>query len=391
MGNKFKIQSVVLVGISIALGLSEFIIVGIINNISREYATSVSTVGLLVTAFAVIYAISTPILTIYIGSKNLHKAMLNLLGIFGAANFLTALSISYEMLAVSRVITALVSGAIISLSITFSSSIAPREKRAWLVSWVFSGFSVASVFGVPLGTWISDHFSWKVVFVIIAIMTLLLGILFKKYLPSINSDSKIPSLKQQLSIFKDKRIVLGMLLPALNLAGIYVAYTYLKPIIITGFNYPSSWVTPILFIYGLASLISNQASGRLANKGGISKIPLVFLSQSILLILITLTFGLSVLSLVIIILMGLTMYLLNSPIQLFFLDVAEEDHPNSVVIASSLNSIFSNVGIALGSAAGSFSEVHLGLSSLGIVGAIFSVLGLIVILSLKSVQKSGNY
>src|SRR5699024_5548158 len=140
---KFKRQSFVLILLAFVLGFSEFIIVGILDDIAQQFSVKISVVGYLVTIFALVYALSTPVVTSLLKS-NLYCALLVLMGIFTLGNLLTAIAPTYAVLVISRIVTALVSGTAISLAMTFSTAIAPLERRAWLVSWIFSGFSIAS-------------------------------------------------------------------------------------------------------------------------------------------------------------------------------------------------------------------------------------------------------
>nr|WP_260162332.1 hypothetical protein [Lentilactobacillus buchneri] len=193
---------------------------------------------------------------------------------------------------------------------------------------------------------------------------------------------------EQFSLFKDPRILLGICLSILNLGGVYVVYTYLRPIVTSGLHFPTSFVTPFLFVFGLASLFSNQYSGRLANRDGLKSMVTVFVIQALTMLAISLLFGLPWAALAALIIMGLTMYLLNSPMQIFYLAVAEKDYPQSMVLASSLISIFNNVGIAVGSATGGVLFNHLGLKSLGYSGAVYTVVALAILIVLNRVRKS---
>ncbi|WP_143788689.1 MFS transporter, partial [Oenococcus oeni] len=168
----FKLQSMVLIAIAFVLGCSEYIIVGILDNLAKQFQIGISQVGYLVTGFALVYAISTPLITLAIGKKSLYKALLILLSIFIVGNLLTAVANSYIILAVSRLITATSSGACIAVALAFANFIAPIKKRGWLVSWVFSGFSIASVFGVPFGTWISKNYGWRYSFYAIILVSI---------------------------------------------------------------------------------------------------------------------------------------------------------------------------------------------------------------------------
>lgn len=186
---KFPFQSFVLILIAFILGSSEFIIVGILNDLSREFSVSVSTVGYLVTIFALIYACSTPVINSLIGQRPLRKVLLILLGIFTVGNLLTALAPTYLILSISRIVVAIVSGAAISVAMAFGTHLAPLEKRAWLISWVYSGFSVASVFGVPLSTWLSNRFGWPMTFYTIFVISIVAMLLCGSAYPLISSKS----------------------------------------------------------------------------------------------------------------------------------------------------------------------------------------------------------
>ncbi|WP_283680136.1 MFS transporter [Lentilactobacillus sp. Marseille-Q4993] len=384
---KFGTQSVILVSIGIMLGMSEFIMVGIINDLAGDFHVAISSVGFLVTLFAIVYAIITPVLSVAVGSHRLYRVMLLLLGIFTLANLMTAVAPNFAILSISRILTAMVSGITVSIAITYAAVIAPMEKRAWLVSWVFSGFSIASVFGVPIGTWVSEKIGWRLDFWLIVGLTIVLMILFAFSLPTELRQGESKGLKSQLAMFKDKRIILGILLPTLNLGGVYVAYTYLRPIVTEGLKFQVAFVTPFLFVYGFASLASNQVSGRLANRDGLKTIEKVYVLQAVALIALPLLFNLPWVALLSLIVLGFTMYLQNSPVQLFYLAVAEKDYPQSVVLASSLNSIFSNLGIAVGSATGSVMLTSLGLKSLGVGGMLYTVAALVALIILNRVRK----
>lgn len=382
---EFKIQSFVLILISFILGFSEFIIIGILDDLAKEFSVSVATTGYLVTIFALVYAVSTPIITSTL-KNNLYHAMVVLALIFAFGNALTIFAPNYTVLVISRVIVAIVSGSLVSLSITFATVIAPMPKRAWLVSWIFSGFSVASVFGVPLGTWISTTFGWRFTFITITLLSIITVFLIIKTLPHNLMQEKQGNVLQQFVIFQDPRIYLSVFIQTCSLAGVYVFYTYLRPIFSKTLSFNPGIITLLLTIFGVMSLISNQASGRTANSKGLRSMPLLYLIEFIVLITMPLWLQNTWLGTVDIMLVGILMYLVNSPLQLHIMGVAENDYPQSLVLASSINSIFSNLGISLGSAAGGLVVSNFGLNNVGIGGAVFTAFALISTVMLNKVN-----
>lgn len=382
----YRLQSLVLVLIAFALGFSEFIIVGVLPDIARDFHESEAVVGLLVTIFALVYAVSTPLITMLIGSRSLRNVEAFLWVIFVLGNVMVTAATSYSILLIARIITAIVSGVIISIATTFANSIAPLEKRAGLIAWIFSGFSIASVFGVPVGTWISMHFGWRATFGVIDVISILILFLLWGSLPADLHQGKTDRFTDQFKIFRDRRIYVGMLMPMFNLAATYTLYTYLRPILAGPLHFNTGAITTLLFIYGLMSLFSNQFSGRLVEMGGLKRMPLVYIIQFAALASLSFILHLRWLALVAIMILGAVMYLLNSPIQLHFIDIATKDYPASLVMASSINSIFSNFGIALGSATGSLLFKNAGLSSIGLGGAVYALIALVVSLTLNRIN-----
>ncbi len=163
---------------------------------------------------------------------------------------------------------------------------------------------------------------------------------------------KESTISGQLALLKDHKIQVGMLLPMFNLAAIYVFYTYLRPIITNQLHFSVQMLTILLGVFGISNIIGNRVSGLISEGPGLRAMPLVYISQLILMALMPLVFHYSWPGAVLLFLVIFTMPLINSPIQLFFLSIAEKKYPQSIVLASSLNSIFSNFGIALGSATG---------------------------------------
>lgn len=382
MKKKINLQCILLTFLTFTMGLSQFIIIGIINNLSTDFRVSIADIGALVTIFAIVYAVATPIINLSIGSIALHKVMLFLLLIFSFGNLLTAIASNFNVLLMSRIITALSSGPLMSTAVTFAAAIAPQRKRAWLISWVFSGFSIASVFGVPLGTWISDNLNWRLTFWTIFFASVFITIVVFYLLPHNLTQNGTHNIFKQLAILKDKRITWGILVPVFNFSAIYIIYTYLKPILIKELSFSHNNVIIVLFLYGLCGLVSNQVSGRIANMKWKRNLKKFFILQAISIFLIFISGNLTWLKISAILIMALTMSISNSPMQLYYMDIAKQNYPQSLVLASSFNSIFSNVGVATGSAIGGYVVATVGLSGLGIAGSVFSVftIGVLTIL-----------
>ncbi|AKP64997.1 arabinose efflux permease [Levilactobacillus koreensis JCM 16448] len=385
--NKYRWQAIVFVLVAFMLGCNEFIVVGVLSDIAKEYQIAQATVGYLVTIFATVYAVSTPFITILTNRFSRYKTLMTLMVVFLIGNTLSGFAMNYGVLLLSRIITAVVAGAIISLIMTFASTIAPREKRAGLVSWIFAGFSIASVFGVPIGTAISTAYSWHDAFFLIsgvsAITCVLLGWLLPRHVEQVQG-----SIKNQLVLLKDRRVYVGIALVLFTAATMYAYYTYIRPLLTTALGFSTTSLNWLLFIIGIMSIISNRLSGMLAERDGLRIMPRFYIADVILLALMPLALGSKISGLAVILILTLIVTILNSPIQIHFLNIAEEDYPQSAVLASSLNSIFFNFGISLGSATASGMLGTVGLTHISWGAAVYAAISLVLAVILNRVIKN---
>ncbi|WP_125544595.1 MFS transporter [Levilactobacillus lindianensis] len=382
--NKYRWQAIVFVLVAFMLGCNEFIVVGVLSDIAKEYQVPVATVGYLVTIFATVYAVSTPFVTILTSRYSRYKTLMVLMGVFLLGNTLSGFAMNYPVLLVSRMVTAMVAGAIISLIMTFASTIAPRDKRAGLVSWIFAGFSIASVFGVPIGTAISTTYSWHDAFYLIsgisAITWVLLGWLLPRQVEQVQG-----SIRNQLVLLKDRRIYVGIALVLFTAATMYAYYTYIRPLLTTALGFSNESLNWLLFVIGIMSIISNRISGMLAERNGLRIMPRFYVADIVLLAVLPFVLNSKALGLGILLVMSLIVTVINSPIQIHFLNIAEEEYPQSTVLASSLNSIFFNFGISLGSATASGMLGTVGLRYISWGAAIYAIISLGLALTLNRV------
>lgn len=384
--NKYRWQAIVFVLVAFMLGCNEFIVVGVLSDIAKEYQIPVATVGYLVTIFATVYAVSTPFITVLTSRFSRYKTLMTLMGIFLVGNTLSGFAMNYPVLLLSRMMTAMVAGAIISLIMTFASSIAPREKRASLVSWIFAGFSIASVFGVPIGTAISTSYSWHDAFYLISVISAVTCVLLGWLLPR-QVEQVQGSIKNQLVLLKDRRIYVGIGLVLFTAATMYAYYTYIRPLLTTALGFSTQSLNWLLFLIGIMSIISNRLSGMLAERNGLRIMPRFYIADVILLAVLPVGLAFKFGGLGILLVLSLIVTIINSPIQIHFLNIAEEEYPQSTVLASSLNSIFFNFGISLGSATASGLLGVVGLNHISWGAAVYAAISLVLAVILNQVIK----
>lgn len=369
----FNLPVTILVALSFMLGMSEFIMVGILPDIAAGLKVSEVTVGNLVSLFALVYAPVTPLGSALSARFPRFATHLTLVG-FLLGNVLCAFAPNYGVLVIARILIALVSGTLVAIAMTYAPDVTTERYRTKFIAWVFSGFSIASVVGVPVGTWVANVFGWRWAFHLVNVLTVELIVLMVIVLPRNSHIVKIGFLPQ-FRLFFDRRIQLGVLDVVFGAAASYVFYTYLTPIMRDEVHVPERYLSVGLVIFGAACLWSNLYGGKLADRGRgvepLTHIRPIYCAHAVLMASLIAAHWVPVYGALLLVVLGMFMYLQNSASQVLYMDVASQSHPGSLNLAASLNSMSFNIGIALGSAVGGVVNGHVGLMWLGPVGALF--------------------
>ena len=370
----FNLPVTILVALSFMLGMSEFIMVGILPDIAAGLKVSEVTVGNLVSLFALVYAPVTPLGSALSARFPRFATHLTLVGVFLLGNVLCAFAPNYGVLVIARILIALVSGTLVAIAMTYAPDVTTERYRTKFIAWVFSGFSIASVVGVPVGTWVANVFGWRWAFHLVNVLTVVLIVLMVIVLPRNSHIVKIGFLPQ-FRLFFDRRIQLGVLDVVFGAAASYVFYTYLTPIMRDEVYVPERYLSVGLVIFGAACLWSNLYGGKLADRGRgvepLTHIRPIYCAHAVLMASLIAAHWVPVYGALLLVVLGMFMYLQNSASQVLYMDVASQSHPGSLNLAASLNSMSFNIGIALGSAVGGVVNGHVGLMWLGPVGALF--------------------
>lgn len=382
----FNLPVLILIASSFMLGMSEFIMVGILPDIAVGLKVSEVTVGNLVSLFAFVYAPVTPLGSALSARFPRFATHMTLIGMFLAGNLLCAFAPNYAVLMAGRILIALVSGTLVAIAMTYAPDVTTDTFRTKFIAWVFSGFSIASVVGVPVGTWVANAFGWRWVFHLVNALTVVLIIGMVAVLPRNSHAAKIGFLSQ-FRLFFDRRIQLGVLDVVCGAAASYVFYTYLTPIMRDEVHVPEQYLSVGLVIFGAACLWSNLYGGKLADRGRgvepLTHIRPIYCAHAVLMASLIVAHWVPVYGALLLVVLGMFMYLQNSASQVLYMDVASQSHPGSLNLAASLNSMSFNIGIAIGSAVGGVVNGHFGLMWLGPVGALFLVCAIAITTMLR--------
>jgi len=367
--------------LTFVLGTSEFVIVGILPDIADGLSISIATAGTLVSAFAITFAIGTPLTMSLTSHLPKRKLMLTLTALFIVFNLFSSLAPTYGTLLALRMMTAVVTGVLISLAMLVASESVPTGKRGIAVSFIFGGFTMANVFGVPLGTFIGQRAGWETTFLLTTALGVVAFLAVYRVVPSQLTSVKT-SIADQLRLLTNPRILIAFFIPAFGFGATYVVYTYLVPILKGVLGVPVAWISPILFAYGFISIFSNMAAGKIASHNPIGRLRFVFLIQALVLAALYVTTSSVTLGLINIALMSFMAILLTTSTQIYLIDLAEKFNPDAKGLASSLMPVASNVGIGMGSALGGLVYANTPVMTLALVaGAVALVTALLTAVS----------
>ncbi|EJX19190.1 major facilitator family protein [Staphylococcus sp. OJ82] len=374
--NKFAILALAMS--AFAIGMTEFISVGLLPLIKNAFNTTISLAGLTVSLYAVGVTIGAPVLTPLTNKMKRKHLLLMIMLIFIVANTLAAFATTFSMLLAMRVLSALMHGVFMSIATAIASDLVTPDKRASAIAMMFTGLTVATITGVPLGTWIGQHFGWEASFITIAMIGLISLIINIFAVPSNLKEYDQASIKEQLEVFKNKSLMMVYLITALGYGGTFVVYTYLTSILTDILNYSDEAVVLLLVIYGVMVAIGNTLDGKLTNNKPTKVLIWIFLIQAIVLLLLGLSVTHYFLGTIAILIMGLFAFMNVPGLQLIVVLFAERKNKATTNFASSLNIAAFNIGITLGAVIGGYVLNHFSLSMTPYFGFIMVVIASIM-------------
>lgn len=365
-----------LVVLGFTLGCSEFIVIGITPQIADEYGISLSQVGSLISVFAITYAFATPALALGTGRFKRFTLLVVYSVIFCLGNLLGLLAPTFEVLLVSRVLIGSVSGALLAVGVTYIPELLGPSKVSMTISVIYAAFSVAMVIATSAGKMIADAFDWHLDMLIVLVLCVAVCLVLVAILPREGATDEPASFSEQIVLLKQPCVLVGMAVFMFAVGAIYVFYGYVTPYFedVLGMTGPEA--SAALMGYGAVTFFSNLLSGWADSKFGVKAlIPLFIVDAAVLYGLYLVTPAMPA-SLLLIFVIGLLMYVQSVPCISMFMHTANRKCPKALTLASSLEPMSFNIGIAFGTAVGGAVVAGPGMRYAGLVGSAFSLVGL---------------
>lgn len=360
------------------IGVTEFVIMGLLLEVSRELDVTIAAAGLLISGYALGVTVGAPVLTALTARSPRKQVLVGLMVIFIIGNAACALAPGYGWLMAARVLTALTHGTFFGVGAVVATSLVAEDKRASAIAIMFTGLTVATVLGVPFGTWLGQSYGWRATFWAVTLVGLFALVVLVTLLPRDRSAPESTDWRVDLRAIVRPPVLLGLLTTVLGYAGVFAVFTYIAPLLTETSGFDESAVSAVLLVFGGGLVAGNLVGGRLADRNLIHAI--IGTLAALAIILATMAWAMDIRTLAIVFtgLLGATGFATVAPLQMWVLSKADGAGQS---LASSFNIGAFNLGNAIGAWAGGMVVDHgPGMAFLPLAAAVFPLFAIVIAL-----------
>jgi predicted MFS family arabinose efflux permease len=241
---------------------SEMLPVGLLTPMGAALQVSEGTAGQTLTITGVVAAVSAPLVVPALGRLDRRRALTALMGLLAAANWLVAWSPAFWVTVIARVLVGVAMGGVWSLAAGLAVRLVPAGAVGRATATIFSGIAVASVLGVPAGTFLGELSGWRSAFVVVGVLSAAVALAMAALLPPLPAE-RAPGLRGVAALLRDPRVATGLAAVALLVIGHFGAYTYIRPVLEHG-GIGVALIGALLLVYGVAGVLGNFVAGAAA-------------------------------------------------------------------------------------------------------------------------------
>ena len=349
---------------------TEYLIIGLLPALARDFNISVAAAGQLVTLFAFTVMLFGPFLTAKLSHLDRKKLFTFILVVFAGSNVLAALAPNIWVLALARFIPALMLPVFWGTASETAGQLAPSGQSGKAVSQIYLGISAALVFGIPLGTLAADAMGWRGTFWVLAALSALLAVLIQALMPQLPPPERHHG-AGQTQILKDPRFLAHVALSTLAFTAMFTAYTYLADMLERLAGIPANQVGWWLMGFGAFGMVGNYIGGRVVDRSplGATIVFLMLMSAALLAAVPAATHPAWLVAVLIV--WGVSYTALFPICQVRVMQAGAQ----AKALAGSMNVSAANAGTGLGAIFGGLGIQHYGLASLGVIAAGIAVVG----------------
>jgi len=369
----------------LTIGITEFVMMGLLPDIAADMKVSIPVAGYLISAYALGVVIGAPLLVI-LGRNYPPKKMLLLLAMMLTAfNAFSIVAPSYEILFASRLLSGLPHGAFFGVGAVVASRLADRGKEAQAISIMFAGLTIANLAGVPIGTYVGHHYDWRYTFIIIAAVGMLTFVSLYFWMPVLEARAK-ETIKSQLQFFKKREAWLIIAITSFGFGGLFCWISYIAPLLTDISKFSSEDVPYILILAGLGMVVGNFIGGKLADQfSAATTVIYILLVMALDLISVYFFSSIQIVSLCLVFLTGAIAFAAVAPIQMLMIQTAV----GAEMIASAAIQAAFNIGNALGAFLGGLPLIAgFSYASPNLAGVGMALLGVVLVFIFIQNQKN---
>ena len=359
-----------------AIGMTEFLIMGLLPNVAEDLGVSIPRAGQLITGYALGVAVGAPVLTILTLKVAQKKLLVLLMLIFILGNALSVVAPSYLLLLSARILTAFAHGTFLGVGSLMAARLVKPERRAGAVSLVLAGLTIANIVGVPFGTFIGQQLGWRASFAAITVLGLISLAGIVRFIP-VYEQGSAPKLSKELRSLVKPQVLLMLATGAFGCASLFALFTYITPILETVTGFAEHSVTYILVLFGIGVTLGNIVGGKLADWRLMPSVLIIFGLLAVILALMTVLLESPVLAVLAIFVWGVGAFGAFPGINV---RIMNEAHEAPLLSSTSTHSVL-NIGNAGGAYLGGLVITHSGLHNLPWLASGLAAVGLLIALS----------
>jgi len=334
----------VLAGGTFLMGTTEFMVAGLLPEMADDLGVSVARAGLLITAFAVGMIIGSPAMAILTLRMPRRLTLQLALIVFALGHVLAAVSGSFEVILAARVLTALATGAFWSVGAVVATEAAGPAASSRALGVVIGGLTLANVIGVPLGSFAGQLAGWQGPFWVLAVLALAAAAVIGRFIPPAQTG-QAPSIRREFTALRSADLWLALAASALIMGGVLATYTFISPLLTEQAHIPVRLVPLVLIGFGAGALGGTLTGGRLGDRRPLATTITAAAATALVLLALTVASGSAVLTVLLVVLMGLTGFAVNPVVTA----LAVRFGGAAPTLAAALSTAGFNVGVAAGS------------------------------------------
>ena len=378
-------KSLIALGVGgFGIGLTEFVIMGILPEVAGALDISIPQAGHFISAYALGVVVGAPTLTAFGGRWPANKVLVTLMIWFTFANTLSAFAGNYYSLLFFRFLSGLPHGAFFGIGAVVASRLAEPGKEPQAIATMFAGLTIANVLGVPFGTYLGQHFSWNVAFYLVGLVGMMAVLSVAFWMPRLEKSSP-QGIKKDLNVLKRLELWMVILLTTIGTGGLFAWYSYIAPIITDVAGHEDYVVRYGMVLAGLGMFFGNIIGAKIANWMTPIKAVITGLSAMVIVLLLnTLLADGKTAVLIMTFVIGVISFTIGTPVQITMIKSAK----GSETIGSSMNQSAFNMGNASGAYLGGLPiAMGYGFTSSNIVGAAMAGTGILIALTIVYMRK----